>query len=165
METLAELTQLLYESRAREAAATRAAADAEAALQEEDFAFGNPSFVATSLESSESDGSLEDEDDVSTGDRPPDLTAGTVLCLYHPEQEDGFVSHQSAEILQMNFKDNSGTGRPAPAFFEYAFSARLGQRVVVATDWYRHMDDLGEREVPVLVTACDDYGELYDVCS
>lgn len=46
------------------------------------------------------------------------------------------------------------------AYYKHRFYERLGQKVEVAKDWYRHMDDLGENEVPVLVTSCDEYGML-----
>ena len=93
------------------------------------------------------------------GGRTPDAIAGTRFVLFHPEQDDASVSQHSVEILVKDYKDHY-KGIPAPAYYRHRFYARPGQEITVAQDWYRHMDDLNEAEVPVLVTSCDEYEGL-----
>ena len=148
---------------AEDARMAEEAEEAEA-IRKDDFAFGNPDFVSTPADPSTDESVNSDTSDVEdVVRRVPDVTAGTWFVLHHPEQQDAPLSQQSAEILVKDYKDNYGTGRPAPAFYKHRFHARSGQQVVVAADWYRHMDDLGENEVPVLVTSCNEYGDLYDM--
>jgi hypothetical protein len=141
--------------------AEKARREEENELLQEDLAWGNPQFIAVPVDESPTE--PDDSSDADQGEvRHPDIYKDSKWVLQNPG-EDGeqvFISHDSVQVYEGDFKDLRGC--PPAKIFIPQFRATNGQVVQAVEDWYQRKDDLGENEVPVLVAACQDDGELTD---